>query len=114
MLANPGNGSWSFYDLDSDKIISFHADGTVTSNGMLCDMTLTTTNGSSEIYSTSASVFMSSSCINSEYNYPFTHTDNFLIIEYFCIEPCKAKDIKIWSVVLVAKFGHFSILKAPF
>ncbi|MBQ0767931.1 MAG: hypothetical protein KBT58_01465 [Bizionia sp.] len=95
VLADPGNGSGSFYGVDSDKILTFHADGTVTSNGVLCDMSLTATGGSNGTYSASQSVFMSSSCINPEYNYPFVQTDNILIIEYFCIEPCKAKYMKI-------------------
>ncbi len=94
VLADPGDGSGIFSAVNSEKIITFESGGTITSNGILCDMSINTDNMTSGTYSISESTFNSSDCINPDYNYTFEQNGNILIINYPCIEPCQAKYIK--------------------
>lgn len=94
ILADPGDGSGIFTSVESNKIITFNSDGTITSNGTLCDITITSNNSTSGTYSITESSFNSPSCINPSYNFTFEKNGNIIIIDYPCIEPCKAKYIK--------------------
>ena len=91
VLADPGDGSGEFAPVESGKIITFQTDGVITSNGSLCDMHVGVTSPSTGTYSVETSTFNSPDCANGEYDYPFEQTGNILVIEYPCIEPCKAK-----------------------
>ena len=92
ILADPGDGSGTFSSVESEKIITFKNDGTITSNGNLCDMSISSDNQTSGIYNNfSESTFNSSDCNNPDYNFTFEQNGNILIINYPCIEPCKAK-----------------------
>lgn len=94
-LADPGNGSGIYEVVESDKTIEFHEDGTVTSNGSLCDMSIESGTPSSGTYSISDSTISSHDCIDSELNINFESDGTFLIIHYPCIESCRAKFIKV-------------------
>lgn len=93
MLADPGNGSGTFILVTSDKTITFDALGNVTSNGSLCDMSTASNNSSSGTYDLTTNTINSNSCPNSNIIYEFSGTS--LILNYPCIEPCKAKFVKV-------------------
>ena len=80
--------------VESEKLITFENDGTISSNGSLCDMSISSDNQTSENYSSTELTFNSSACNNPDYNYTFEQNGNILIINYPCIEPCQAKYIK--------------------
>jgi hypothetical protein len=94
ILADPGDGSGTFNSVESDKIITFENDGTITSNGNLCDMSIGSDNQTSGTYSNSELTFSSANCNNPDYDFTFEWNGNVLIINYPCIEPCQAKYIK--------------------
>lgn len=94
VMADQGGGG-TFYSVESEKIIIFKSDGTITSNGNLCDISINSNDQTSGTYSRSELTFNSSDCINSNYNFTFEHNGNILIIIYPCIELCRAKYIKI-------------------
>lgn len=91
VLADPGDGNGEFEPVDSQKIITFQADGIITSNGSLCDMHIGVTAPSTGTYSLEDSTFVSDDCPNPDWEYPFEQNGNILIINYPCIEPCRAK-----------------------
>lgn len=95
VLADPGDGSGDFVPVNSNKTISFLNDGTISSNGNLCDISIDTNSETSGTYSISESSFSSNECINPNYAFSFEQNDTILIIEYPCIEPCKAKYLKL-------------------
>jgi hypothetical protein len=94
VLVDPGDGSGTFNSVVSDKIITFENDETITSNGNLCDMSISSDAQTSGIYSNSEMTFNSTDCNNSNYDYTFEQNGNVLIINYPCIEPCQAKYLK--------------------
>ena len=94
VLADPGDGSGTFFSVESEKTITFVSDGTITSNGNLCDMSIKSDIQTSGTYSNSESTFNSSDCNNPDYNFTFEQNGNILIINYPCFEPCQAKYIK--------------------
>ncbi len=94
ILADPGDGSGTFSSIESKKTITFKNDGTITSNGMLCNMSINTNNITSGTYDVYESTFNSPDCSNPDYKYTFQQNKNILIINYPCIEPCIAKYIK--------------------
>ena len=94
ILADPGDGSGTFSEVESNKTIKFHEDGTITSNGTLCTMSIEANNPTSGTYSLTHSNFTSPDCSQPEYSYQFEHSGNILIITYPCIEPCQAKYIR--------------------
>ncbi len=93
-LLDPGGGGGTFSPVVSDKVISFMSDGTISSNGNLCDMSIDIGNMTSGFYSETTASFSSNDCNDPNYNYTFEHNGNILIINYPCIEPCQAKYIK--------------------
>lgn len=94
VLADPGDGSGTFDSVESDKIITFENDGTITSNGNLCDISISSDHQTSGTYSSTEMSFNSSDCVNPDYEFTFVQNGNTLIINYPCIEPCQAKYIK--------------------
>jgi hypothetical protein len=89
VLSDPGDGSGTFKTVESNKIITFKSDGTITSNGSICRMTLDADNPKTGTYSTSDLIIKPSDCNGFEYN--FEHNKDILIINYPCDEPCRAK-----------------------
>lgn len=90
ILADPGDGSGTFQPVQSNKTITFHSNGTVTCNGSLCDMSATSNQATSGTYSTADSTLGTLDC-NLQMKLKFEKTGSTLIIQYPCIEPCKAK-----------------------
>lgn len=95
VLHDLGDGSGTFNFVKSNKIITFENERTITSNGNLCDMSISSDNQTSGTYSNSKMIFNSADCNNPDYDFIFEQNDNVLIINYPCIEPCQAKYIKI-------------------
>jgi len=94
MLLDPGDGSGTFYPVSSDKIIEFHVDGTVTSNGSICNISTESGNPSEATYSLTDSTIHSSDCPIFPNVIRFTKKGCVLILKYPCDEPCQAKLIK--------------------
>ena len=94
VLIDEGGGNGVFSSVQSDKIIIFESGGTITSNGNLCDMSINSDSQTSGTYSETELTFSSSDCNNSNQNFTFEKNGNILIINYPCIEPCRAKYIK--------------------
>ena len=95
VLTDPGDGSGTFLAVESNKIISFYQNGTVTSNGTICNTSIEANNPTSGTYSLTNSTFNSQDCYNPEFEYQFEQDGNILIVIYPCIEPCLAKYKKI-------------------
>lgn len=91
VLADPGDGSGTFKAIASNKTVTFHPDGTISSNGNLCDMSTEAINPTSGTYSVESSTFTSADCDNPEFNYPFEHDEYTLILTYPCFEGCQVK-----------------------
>jgi len=92
VLADPGDGSGTFQPVNSNKIIEFHSDGTITSNGEIGTMGVESNSATTGTYSLADSTISSSNCSNLS----FELNVNELIINYPCIEPCRAKFLKQW------------------
>ena len=94
VLADPGDGSGIFHSVLSEKIIEFQSNGTVTSNGSICDMAIEPVSSSSGTYSLSDSTINSSNCSNGPLKIKFRQKGSTLTISYPCYEACIAKYIK--------------------
>ena len=90
-LADPGDGSGAFTAVESNKVLTFGNNGMVSSNGALCFMTTDIETPSTGTYSAEEGT------ITSECGYVLHYVieDDKLIINYPCIEPCKAKFTKV-------------------
>nr|WP_042288176.1 lipocalin family protein [Nonlabens ulvanivorans] len=93
-LSDPGDGSGSFQSVSSNKTITFNADGTFTSNGDVCDMSITTSTNNNGTYNTTDKT-INANCGTT--NLPISYTiDNLTMdISYFCIEACQSRYRKI-------------------
>jgi hypothetical protein len=93
ILADPGNGNGIFNPVISNKTIVFDNNGNLSSNGTICDMSTDSNTSSTGNYIEANTSIISSSCQNLTIKYELS--GNTLILNYPCIEPCKAKYIKI-------------------
>lgn len=66
ILADPGDGSGTFSAVESEKRIKFHQDGTFTSNGTICNMSIEANNPTSGTYSLINSTINSQDCNSPE------------------------------------------------
>ena len=89
-LLDPGDGSGTFQPVNSNKIIEFHSDSTITSNGEICTYGMESDSTTTGTYSLVDFTISSSNCTNLS----FELNGNDLIINYGCIEWCKAKFLK--------------------
>ena len=90
-LADPGDGSGVFVSVTSEKTIEFFEDGTVESNGSLCQMSAESGNGSSGTYSESEQVITPDSCGINGFPTTYELVNSNLILNYPCIEACREK-----------------------
>ena len=95
ILADPGDGSGTFMNVSSNKTIQFNTDGSLTSNGLICDMSIETNVPSSGTYSLTEMTIISAGCDNSGLLINFELNSSSLIINYPCFEPCRAKYVKM-------------------
>jgi hypothetical protein len=93
VLMDPGNGSGVFNAVSSDKNLVFHTNGNVNCNGVICDMSIESNTSTAGTYSEIDSTLISTACPNLILKYEVS--GDTLILIYPCIEPCKAKYIKV-------------------
>jgi hypothetical protein len=93
VLMDPGNGSGVFTAVSSDKNLVFNTNGNVNSNGVICDMSIESNTSTAGTYSEIDSTIISTTCPNLILKYEIS--GDTLILIYPCIEPCKAKYIKV-------------------
>lgn len=94
VYSDPGDGSGDFTAVESDRTITFNADGTLTSNGNLCYMTIDTDVSTSATYSENA-LLLNCGFEEESLEYTYEINESHLIINYPCIEACQAKYSKI-------------------
>jgi hypothetical protein len=94
VFVDPGDGLGTFSSVESMKTITFQIDGTIISNGNLCDMSISSDKPTSGTYSKTEFIFNSGDCSNPNNVFTFEKNGNILIIDYSCIEPCLAIYIK--------------------
>lgn len=87
---SPGDEG-EFQPVTSEKTITFHSDGTITSNGNLCIPEVDTSTPTSGTYSFSDKTITVANCNEMEYQL----TGYTVIIGHGCIEQCKSRFIKI-------------------
>jgi hypothetical protein len=93
ILADPGDGSGKFNPVNSNKKLTFNKDGSLTSNGSICNMSVESNVSSNGTYNETNATIYSSNCENFTIKYEVT--GNTLILNYQCIESCKAKYYKV-------------------
>lgn len=93
--ADPGDGSGIFQTVESDKVVVFLKNGTVTSNGTICYISTESNNPTSGTYSLTESTISSSDCVQTEIEITFELVNSKLILRYPCIEGCQEKFTKI-------------------
>ena len=91
VLDDIGDGSNTFQSVNSNKIIEFHSNGTVTSNGELCTIGVESNSATTGTYSLTDSTISSFNCNNLSFN----SIGNEVIINYPCFESCRAKFLKL-------------------
>lgn len=95
VLADPGDGSGEFRPVSSNKTVRFNANGSYTSNGNICHFSSLDDGESEGIYVTNDQGY-SIEC-EGQFVYPVNLQlkDGFLILTFFCIEPCQHKYKKV-------------------
>lgn len=88
LYVDPGDGSGKFKSVNSNKQLEFHDDGTVTSNGSLCQISADSDMPSEGTYSTIDSIIHPDDC---DYNIQLTLKNSSLIIYKPCFEGCAEK-----------------------
>ncbi|MBN2666961.1 MAG: hypothetical protein JXR67_10645 [Bacteroidales bacterium] len=94
VLIDPGDGSGTFHSVSSEKILEFRTDGTVWSNGSICDMSIESVSSSSGTYSLSDSTINSSGCPDTPIKIRFHKVGSTLTVSYPCDEACISKYVK--------------------
>lgn len=97
-LIDPGDGSGIFKKVESNKTIEFLANGTVVSNGTLCDMNINSEYETIGAYFTPENYLKPNN--ENECNFPdlkisFEFQNSNLILWFPCIEGCGQKFVKI-------------------
>lgn len=91
MLADPGDGSGTFQTVSSEKILEFHADRTISSNGSICQMSADSDSPSTGTYTLPDSTITSAGCSDLPIKISFRKTGSQLLLFYPCIEGCISK-----------------------
>ena len=102
-LADPGDGSGTFQSIDSDRVIEFFSNGTVTANGILCYMSSEVGTENSGTYkSVETTSFSDGEITPNSCDLNFVDPKVFykiegsnLILWYQCIEGCGQKFAKL-------------------
>ena len=93
-LSGPGDGSGTFQAVTSNKTVTFNANGTLSSNGDICNMSIDSNSPTSGTYDTTATS-IAAGCVNAGIDITYVHNGTELIIRYPCFEPCWAKYQKV-------------------
>ncbi len=92
--ADPGNGGGAFVTVNSQKTIEFFTNGTVISNGAICDGSIESDLGSTGTF-TIDNVIYSAGCDQTTFGVRFEIVNNKLELRYPCFESCIARFGKI-------------------
>jgi hypothetical protein len=92
VLADPGDGSGTFQPVVSNKTITFDNQLNVTSNGILCDMSIASNAGSAGKYVIADSTIIPFDCPST--TLVTTKYGDTLVLRYSCFEACRAKYMK--------------------
>lgn len=96
---DPGDGSGVFLKVSSDKTLSFKEHKIITSNGSLCENTITSDTPSKGTFELNENSSLSGKIKSPDCNRPLSEVsfeikESVLYVYYSCIEGCKAKYIK--------------------
>lgn len=91
ILADPGDGSGTFQPVTSNKVVSFYGDGTVSCNGILCQMSTESGTSSAGSYSESEMTITPENCGIMAYVITYELQNSNLILNHPCFEPCREK-----------------------
>lgn len=91
--SDPGDGSGDFNPVESNKTIEFFDNGTVVSNGSLCNMSYDADGQSTATYNDST--IIPQNCDFEDYSIAYEIQGNNLILYFLCIEGCAQKYQKI-------------------
>lgn len=91
VLADPGDGSGTFQPVASDKTIEFFSDGTISSNGILCQMSAESGTGSTGMYDEVEMTITPDNCGIFPFVILYEFSGEHLILSYPCFEPCREK-----------------------
>lgn len=99
VLADPGDGSGVYRPFSSQKMITFAADGTYTSTGLLCSLNPSDETRTGGTYNLEDSSLIATNChfgaSEEAVPIPFEIRDGALFLSFPCIEPCGEKYQKI-------------------
>ena len=93
-LVDPGDGSGTFSQVESEKIVEFHSDGKIASNGSLCGVSTEINFPSEGTFSLADSTINIEGCGNFPFKTTFKHRGKLLFIHYPCDEACIEKYTK--------------------
>ena len=91
LLADPGDGSGTFQPVASNKMIEFYDDGTITSNGSICTLSITSDSPSNGTYNSSTMEIEVEECVGGHAPLNYEILGEQLILNYPCIEACREK-----------------------
>lgn len=94
ILSDPGDGSGTYNPVESNRILTFNTNGSVTSNGSFCNMGIETGTWDSANWSLSDSSITVSDCYTDQFSIRFELSENIIELYYPCIEPCGMKFVK--------------------
>jgi len=90
-----GDGNSRFTKVESEKTMTFLANGTIISNGVICFMTQTPEVQTTGVYDTITKTLTSKDCPKTALKINYELKDDILIISYPCMEPCQQKYVKL-------------------
>ncbi|MAX81447.1 MAG: hypothetical protein CL843_14900 [Crocinitomicaceae bacterium] len=90
-LVDPGDGSGTYTNVSSNKTVTFHSNGTLTSNGEICSMSIDADSATTGTYDATTGTFSSAACEMSITGLTYELDGSSLVLSYPCIEPCLAK-----------------------
>ena len=91
--SDPGDGSGEFNPVESNKTLEFFSNGTVVSNGSLCNMSIETDGQSTATFTDST--LITQDCELDNFAVYYQILDDNMILWYPCIEGCAQKYQKI-------------------
>jgi hypothetical protein len=94
IMADPGDGSGTFTPVTSSRSLTFNKDGSFTCNGDICTFGAQAGNATTGTYTLADSTWQSPFCADPGFKYTFKLNGDTLILNYVCIEPCRAKYLK--------------------
>lgn len=95
ILVDPGDGSGTFRNVNSQKTITLFSGGTIVGSGNFCFMDISNVGTTSGTFSATNSTLTFDGCTNFAVPLNYSIAGSELIIDYKCIEACKMKFTKI-------------------